>query len=116
MSSKKAQQLRVQCEIQEQVQSINALFAALAEQMQQLISTTTAAAIAHNNPQTPRPQPVTSWFHHEEPHDIYMPNETLRETEPPLVFGCPSAHIKPKAPSTDTLYNNKFSRTARGKD
>uniref|UniRef100_A0A915I6U3 Uncharacterized protein n=1 Tax=Romanomermis culicivorax TaxID=13658 RepID=A0A915I6U3_ROMCU len=49
-----AQQLCVQGEIQEQVQSTNAPFTALAEQMQQLISTTTAATVARNPP-TPRP-------------------------------------------------------------
>uniref|UniRef100_A0A915JLL3 Uncharacterized protein n=1 Tax=Romanomermis culicivorax TaxID=13658 RepID=A0A915JLL3_ROMCU len=110
-----AQQLRIQREIQEQVQSTNARFAALAEQMQQLISTTTATAIAHNPP-TPRPPPVTSWFHSEETHDIYIPNKTLHETEPALAFGQPPAHIKPKAPSTDTLYNNEFSRNVCGED
>uniref|UniRef100_A0A915JRB7 Uncharacterized protein n=1 Tax=Romanomermis culicivorax TaxID=13658 RepID=A0A915JRB7_ROMCU len=83
--------------------------------MQQLISTTTAAALARN-PHTPRPLPVTSRFHGQEPPNIYIPNETLHETEPALVFGCPPAHIKPKAPSTDTLYNHQFSCTARGKD
>uniref|UniRef100_A0A915IQT1 Uncharacterized protein n=1 Tax=Romanomermis culicivorax TaxID=13658 RepID=A0A915IQT1_ROMCU len=76
-----AQQLSIQLEIQEQVQSTNARFTALAEQMQQLISTTTAAAVAHNLP-TRRPPPVTSWFHGEETPDIYIPNETLCETEP----------------------------------
>uniref|UniRef100_A0A915HMF6 Uncharacterized protein n=1 Tax=Romanomermis culicivorax TaxID=13658 RepID=A0A915HMF6_ROMCU len=45
-----AQQLGVQCKIQEQVQATNAHFAALAEQMQQLISTTTALPVARNNP------------------------------------------------------------------
>uniref|UniRef100_A0A915ILD2 BLOC-1-related complex subunit 7 n=1 Tax=Romanomermis culicivorax TaxID=13658 RepID=A0A915ILD2_ROMCU len=40
------QQLHVQCKIQEQVQSTNGRFATLAEQMQQLISTTTTMAIA----------------------------------------------------------------------
>uniref|UniRef100_A0A915JNH8 Uncharacterized protein n=1 Tax=Romanomermis culicivorax TaxID=13658 RepID=A0A915JNH8_ROMCU len=43
-----------------------------------------------------------------------IPNETLRETEPAHVFGQLPNQVKPKAPSTDTLYNNKFSRTARG--
>uniref|UniRef100_A0A915I0A2 Uncharacterized protein n=1 Tax=Romanomermis culicivorax TaxID=13658 RepID=A0A915I0A2_ROMCU len=76
-----AQQLCLQCEIQEQVQSINARFAALAEQMQQLISTTTLGAVAHNPP-TPRPLLVTSLLHSEKHGDIYIPNETLRETEP----------------------------------
>uniref|UniRef100_A0A915J390 Uncharacterized protein n=1 Tax=Romanomermis culicivorax TaxID=13658 RepID=A0A915J390_ROMCU len=36
-----AQQLRIQCKIQEQVQTTNVRFAALTKQMQQLISTTT---------------------------------------------------------------------------
>uniref|UniRef100_A0A915HF02 Uncharacterized protein n=1 Tax=Romanomermis culicivorax TaxID=13658 RepID=A0A915HF02_ROMCU len=111
-----AQQLRVQREIQEQVQSINARFTALAEQMQQLISTTTLPPAVAHNPPTPRPPLVTSPFHGEEPGDIYIPNETLCETEPALVFGCPPAHIKPKALSTDTLYSKEFSCTACGKD
>uniref|UniRef100_A0A915HEM8 Uncharacterized protein n=1 Tax=Romanomermis culicivorax TaxID=13658 RepID=A0A915HEM8_ROMCU len=51
-----ARQLCVQCEIQEQVQATNACFRALAEQMQQLICTTAAAAVAPNNPPTPQPQ------------------------------------------------------------
>uniref|UniRef100_A0A915K7U5 Uncharacterized protein n=1 Tax=Romanomermis culicivorax TaxID=13658 RepID=A0A915K7U5_ROMCU len=110
-----AQQLRVQREIQEQVKSTNACFAALAEQMQQLITTIAAAATACNPP-TPRPPPVTSWFHGTETCDIYIPNETLRETELAQVFSQPPVHVKPKAPSTDTLYNNKFSCTARGED
>uniref|UniRef100_A0A915ITL7 Uncharacterized protein n=1 Tax=Romanomermis culicivorax TaxID=13658 RepID=A0A915ITL7_ROMCU len=79
--------------------------------MQQLISTT-AAAIACNNLPTPRPMPVTSQFQGEEPHDIYIPNETLCETEPALAYGRPPAQIKPKAPSMGTLYNNEFSCTA----
>uniref|UniRef100_A0A915I5S8 Uncharacterized protein n=1 Tax=Romanomermis culicivorax TaxID=13658 RepID=A0A915I5S8_ROMCU len=105
-----AQQLRVQCEIQEQVQSTNTRFATLAEQMQQLISTTTTTAAAHNPP-TPRPLPVTSQFQGEERRNIYIPNETLRETDRALAFGRPPAHVKPNAPSMDTLYNHKFSRT-----
>uniref|UniRef100_A0A915J0V4 Uncharacterized protein n=1 Tax=Romanomermis culicivorax TaxID=13658 RepID=A0A915J0V4_ROMCU len=109
------QQLRVQGEIQEQVQSTNPCFAALAEQMQQLISTTTATAAAHNSP-TPRPPPVTTWFQGPETRNIYIPNKTLYETEPALAFSRPPAHIKPKVPSTDTLYNNKFSRKTRGED
>uniref|UniRef100_A0A915I444 Uncharacterized protein n=1 Tax=Romanomermis culicivorax TaxID=13658 RepID=A0A915I444_ROMCU len=80
----RTQQLGVQCEIQEQVQSMNMPFAALAEQVQQLISTTIASAVAHNNPITPRPLPATSSFHREEPHDIYITNDTFRETEPAL--------------------------------
>uniref|UniRef100_A0A915I0Q6 Microtubule-associated protein Jupiter n=1 Tax=Romanomermis culicivorax TaxID=13658 RepID=A0A915I0Q6_ROMCU len=83
--------------------------------MQQLISTTAAAAAARNPP-TPRPPLVTSRFHGEETHDIYIPNETLHETEPALAFRRPPAHVKPKAPSTDTLYNKKFSCNARGED
>uniref|UniRef100_A0A915KY73 Uncharacterized protein n=1 Tax=Romanomermis culicivorax TaxID=13658 RepID=A0A915KY73_ROMCU len=71
-----AQKLRVQREIREQTKATNVRFAALAEQMQQLILTTNT-----RNPPTPRPPPV-----------------------------------KPKAPSMDTLYNNKFSRTARGEE
>uniref|UniRef100_A0A915L8B6 Aminoglycoside phosphotransferase domain-containing protein n=1 Tax=Romanomermis culicivorax TaxID=13658 RepID=A0A915L8B6_ROMCU len=54
--------------------------------MQQLIATTTAAAIARNNLLTPWPLPVTSWFHGEESHDIYIPNETLYEIEPALAY------------------------------
>uniref|UniRef100_A0A915L655 Uncharacterized protein n=1 Tax=Romanomermis culicivorax TaxID=13658 RepID=A0A915L655_ROMCU len=108
-----AQQLHVQGEIQEQVESTNACFTPLAEQMQQLISTTAAAAAAHNLP-TPRPPPVTSRLHSEETHDIYIPMETLRETELAQVFGRPPVHVKPKALSTDTLYNNEFSHTRRG--
>uniref|UniRef100_A0A915JXL5 Uncharacterized protein n=1 Tax=Romanomermis culicivorax TaxID=13658 RepID=A0A915JXL5_ROMCU len=80
--------------------------------MQQLISTT-AAATAAWNPPTPRPLPVTSRFHGEETCDMYIPNETLHETEPALAFGRPPVHVKPKAPSTDTLYTNKFSRNTR---
>uniref|UniRef100_A0A915L8C5 Uncharacterized protein n=1 Tax=Romanomermis culicivorax TaxID=13658 RepID=A0A915L8C5_ROMCU len=80
--------------------------------MQQLISTTAAATNAHN-PATPRPPPVPSRFHGEETRDIYTPNETLRETELAQVFGRPPIQVKPKAPSTDTLYNNEFSHTAR---
>uniref|UniRef100_A0A915K8J4 Uncharacterized protein n=1 Tax=Romanomermis culicivorax TaxID=13658 RepID=A0A915K8J4_ROMCU len=83
--------------------------------MQQLISTTAAAAAARNPP-TPRPPPLTSQFHDEETRDIYIPNETLGETEPAQVFSRPPIHVKPKAPSTDTLYNNEFSRTARGEE
>uniref|UniRef100_A0A915L9V4 Uncharacterized protein n=1 Tax=Romanomermis culicivorax TaxID=13658 RepID=A0A915L9V4_ROMCU len=49
-----AQQLRVQREIQEQTKATNVRFAALAEQMQQLISMT-AAATNGCNPPTPRP-------------------------------------------------------------
>uniref|UniRef100_A0A915KWQ8 Uncharacterized protein n=1 Tax=Romanomermis culicivorax TaxID=13658 RepID=A0A915KWQ8_ROMCU len=98
-----AQQQSVQPEIQEQVKSTNACFAALAEQMQQLISTTTAEAAARNPP-TPQPPPVTSRFHSEETHDIYIPNETLRETEPALAFGQPRAHVKPK--NTYAIYPN----------
>uniref|UniRef100_A0A915L1V7 Uncharacterized protein n=1 Tax=Romanomermis culicivorax TaxID=13658 RepID=A0A915L1V7_ROMCU len=45
--------------------------------------------------------------------DIYIPNETLHETEPAQVFGRLPIQVKPKALSTDTLYNNKFSHTAR---
>uniref|UniRef100_A0A915IE95 Uncharacterized protein n=1 Tax=Romanomermis culicivorax TaxID=13658 RepID=A0A915IE95_ROMCU len=54
-----AQQLCVQHKIQEQVQTTNVHFAPLTEQMQQLFSTTTAAAVAHNNPLTPRKPLVT---------------------------------------------------------
>uniref|UniRef100_A0A915IDK1 Uncharacterized protein n=1 Tax=Romanomermis culicivorax TaxID=13658 RepID=A0A915IDK1_ROMCU len=67
-----AQQLHLQCGIQEQVQSTKVRFAALAKQMQQLISTTTAAALARNNPPTPRPSPVTSLFHSKEPTSIFQ--------------------------------------------
>uniref|UniRef100_A0A915JCU7 Uncharacterized protein n=1 Tax=Romanomermis culicivorax TaxID=13658 RepID=A0A915JCU7_ROMCU len=88
-----AQQLHVQREIQEQTKATNAPFVALAEQMQQLISTTTTPTNARNPP-TPRLPPVSTRFHSEETRDIYIPNETL-------------------PPSTDTLYNNEFSRTAR---
>uniref|UniRef100_A0A915L715 Uncharacterized protein n=1 Tax=Romanomermis culicivorax TaxID=13658 RepID=A0A915L715_ROMCU len=110
-----AQQLCVQHKIQEQVQSTSESFATLAKQMQQLISTSTAAAIPFHPP-TPRPRPVTSQFHEEEPCDIYIPNETLPETEPALVFSSPPVHIKPKAPSTSTLNNNEFSHTTRSED
>uniref|UniRef100_A0A915HU07 Uncharacterized protein n=1 Tax=Romanomermis culicivorax TaxID=13658 RepID=A0A915HU07_ROMCU len=109
-----AQQLCVQHEIQEQVKSTNARFAALAEQMQQLISTTTAAANARNPP-TPRLPPMSSWFQGKETRDIYIPNETLGETELAQVFGGPPIQVKPEAPSTDRLYNNEFSGTARAK-
>uniref|UniRef100_A0A915IHD2 Uncharacterized protein n=1 Tax=Romanomermis culicivorax TaxID=13658 RepID=A0A915IHD2_ROMCU len=84
--------------------------------MQQLISTTTALTVARNNLPTPRSASVTSWFHGEEPGDIYIPNETLHETEPALPYGCTPARIKPKAPSTDTLCNKDLSCTAPGKD
>uniref|UniRef100_A0A915JZ97 Uncharacterized protein n=1 Tax=Romanomermis culicivorax TaxID=13658 RepID=A0A915JZ97_ROMCU len=83
--------------------------------MQQLISTTTAAANAHN-PLTPRPRPVSSRFHGEEMQDIYIPNKSLCETELVQVLGRLPIQVKPRAPSTDTLYNDKFSRTARGKE
>uniref|UniRef100_A0A915JPF9 Uncharacterized protein n=1 Tax=Romanomermis culicivorax TaxID=13658 RepID=A0A915JPF9_ROMCU len=83
--------------------------------MQQLISTTTITAVAHNPP-TPRPPPVTSRFHSMEMCHIYIPNQTLPETEPALAFGRPPAHIKLKEPSMDTLYNNEFSRNVRSKD
>uniref|UniRef100_A0A915IC62 Uncharacterized protein n=1 Tax=Romanomermis culicivorax TaxID=13658 RepID=A0A915IC62_ROMCU len=83
--------------------------------MQQLISTTAAATNAHNQP-IPRPPPVSSRFYSKETQDIYIPNETLHETEPVQVFGRPPIQVKPKAPSTDTLYNNEFSRTARGEE
>uniref|UniRef100_A0A915JM70 Uncharacterized protein n=1 Tax=Romanomermis culicivorax TaxID=13658 RepID=A0A915JM70_ROMCU len=111
----RAQQLRIQCEIQEQVKSTNMRFATLAEQMQQLIATTAAAAAARNPP-TPRLLLVTSWFHGEETRDIYIPNKTLRETEPAQVFGQLPIHVKPKALSTNTLYNNEFSRTTHGEE
>uniref|UniRef100_A0A915IDL5 Uncharacterized protein n=1 Tax=Romanomermis culicivorax TaxID=13658 RepID=A0A915IDL5_ROMCU len=97
--------------IQEQVQSTNARSAALAEQMQQLISTTTATAVAHNPP-IPRLPLVTSWFHGKEMCDVYIINKTLSETELALAFGRLPVHIKPKAPSTVTLCNHEFSRTA----
>uniref|UniRef100_A0A915J279 Uncharacterized protein n=1 Tax=Romanomermis culicivorax TaxID=13658 RepID=A0A915J279_ROMCU len=107
-----AQQLHVQREIQEQAKATDARFTALAEQMQQLISMTTAATNARNQP-TPRPLPVSSWFQGEETRDIYIPNKTLHETELAQVFGQPPIQVKPKVPSTDTLYNNEFSPTAR---
>uniref|UniRef100_A0A915KNS9 Peptidase A2 domain-containing protein n=1 Tax=Romanomermis culicivorax TaxID=13658 RepID=A0A915KNS9_ROMCU len=110
-----AQQLRIQCEIQEQTKAANARFTALAEQMQQLISTTAAATNACNPP-TPRPLLVSSQFHGEETRDIYIPNETLCETEPAQVFGRLPNQVKPNAPSMDTLYNNEFSSTACGKE
>uniref|UniRef100_A0A915L982 Uncharacterized protein n=1 Tax=Romanomermis culicivorax TaxID=13658 RepID=A0A915L982_ROMCU len=110
-----AQQLHVQRQIQEQVQSTNVCFAALAEQMQQLISTTTTMTAARNPP-TPRPQPVTSRFQGEETRNIHIPNEILRETEMALVFGRPPAHVKLKAQSTDTLYNHELSRIARSEE
>uniref|UniRef100_A0A915K999 Uncharacterized protein n=1 Tax=Romanomermis culicivorax TaxID=13658 RepID=A0A915K999_ROMCU len=80
--------------------------------MQQLISTTAATTNARNLP-TPRPPPVSSQFHGEETRDIYIPKETLRETEPAQVFGRPPIQIKPKASYADTIYNNEFSHTAR---
>uniref|UniRef100_A0A915IG33 Uncharacterized protein n=1 Tax=Romanomermis culicivorax TaxID=13658 RepID=A0A915IG33_ROMCU len=83
--------------------------------MQELSSTITAAAVAHNPP-TSRPLPVTSQFHGEETRNIYITNETLPETELALAFSRPPTHIKPKAPSMDTLYNHEFSRTGRGED
>uniref|UniRef100_A0A915I7U6 Uncharacterized protein n=1 Tax=Romanomermis culicivorax TaxID=13658 RepID=A0A915I7U6_ROMCU len=76
-----AQQLHVQCEIQEQAQAMNARFAALAKQMQQLISTTTITTTVCNNLPTPRPPPATSWFHSQELRDIYITNDTFLETE-----------------------------------
>uniref|UniRef100_A0A915K177 Uncharacterized protein n=1 Tax=Romanomermis culicivorax TaxID=13658 RepID=A0A915K177_ROMCU len=83
--------------------------------MQQLISTTTAADIARNPPMS-RPPPVTPRFHGEEMWDIYIPNETLRESGPAVALGRPPAHIKPKALSTDTLYNHEFSHTTCSED
>uniref|UniRef100_A0A915KWK1 Uncharacterized protein n=1 Tax=Romanomermis culicivorax TaxID=13658 RepID=A0A915KWK1_ROMCU len=44
------------------------------------------------------------------------PKETLHETEPAQVIGQPPIHVKPKAPSTDTLYNYEFSRTTPGQE
>uniref|UniRef100_A0A915KKW3 Uncharacterized protein n=1 Tax=Romanomermis culicivorax TaxID=13658 RepID=A0A915KKW3_ROMCU len=49
-----AQQLRVQHKIQEQAKATKAHFAALAEQMQQLVSTTAAATNGHNPPHQDR--------------------------------------------------------------
>uniref|UniRef100_A0A915IXP3 Uncharacterized protein n=1 Tax=Romanomermis culicivorax TaxID=13658 RepID=A0A915IXP3_ROMCU len=83
--------------------------------MQQLI-TTNAAPAAVRNPPTPRPPPVTSRFHGDKTPDIYIPNETLCKTERAQVFGRPPIHVKPKAPSTDTLYNNEFSCTMCGEE
>uniref|UniRef100_A0A915JYP3 Uncharacterized protein n=1 Tax=Romanomermis culicivorax TaxID=13658 RepID=A0A915JYP3_ROMCU len=83
--------------------------------MQQLISTTTTTA-ATGNPPTPIPPLVTSPFHSEEMRDIYIPNGTLHETEPAQVFSRPPVHVKPKAPSMDTLYNKEFSCTTRGEE
>uniref|UniRef100_A0A915KSJ1 Uncharacterized protein n=1 Tax=Romanomermis culicivorax TaxID=13658 RepID=A0A915KSJ1_ROMCU len=57
-----AQQLCIQCKIQEQTKATNAHFAILAELMQQLISTTAAANNARNRP-TPRQLLVSSRFH-----------------------------------------------------
>uniref|UniRef100_A0A915IRA2 Uncharacterized protein n=1 Tax=Romanomermis culicivorax TaxID=13658 RepID=A0A915IRA2_ROMCU len=111
-----AQELGVQWEIQKQVQTMNAQFVTLAEQMQQLISTTTAATTVGNNPPTPRPLPVTSRFHGKEWHYIYITNDTFQETEPTLAYSRPPVRIKLKAQSMDTLYNNKFSHTTLGKD
>uniref|UniRef100_A0A915HTI3 Uncharacterized protein n=1 Tax=Romanomermis culicivorax TaxID=13658 RepID=A0A915HTI3_ROMCU len=54
-----AQQLHVQREIQEQTKATNVRFATLAEQMQQLISTTTPTTNLRNPP-TPRPPLVSS--------------------------------------------------------
>uniref|UniRef100_A0A915KT50 Uncharacterized protein n=1 Tax=Romanomermis culicivorax TaxID=13658 RepID=A0A915KT50_ROMCU len=108
-----AQQLCDRCGIQERRKSTNACFAALAEQMQQLISMTVATAC---NPSTPRPPPVTLQFHGEETCDIYILNKTLGETEPAQVFARPPVDVKPKAPSTDTLHNNEFSHTPRGEE
>uniref|UniRef100_A0A915KXK0 Uncharacterized protein n=1 Tax=Romanomermis culicivorax TaxID=13658 RepID=A0A915KXK0_ROMCU len=83
--------------------------------MKQLISTTASAATVRNLP-TPRPPPVTSLFHREETQDIYTPNKTPRGTETAQAFGQLPIHVKPKAPSTDTLYNNEFSRTTHGEE
>uniref|UniRef100_A0A915IRW9 Uncharacterized protein n=1 Tax=Romanomermis culicivorax TaxID=13658 RepID=A0A915IRW9_ROMCU len=49
-------------------------------------------------------------------HNIYIPNKTLGETEPAWAFGRPPVHVKPRAPSTDTLYNNKFSPNVRSEE
>uniref|UniRef100_A0A915J5G4 Uncharacterized protein n=1 Tax=Romanomermis culicivorax TaxID=13658 RepID=A0A915J5G4_ROMCU len=98
-----ARQLCVQCEIQEQAQATNSCFAALAEQTQQLISSTAAAAAACNNMPRPRPPPATSQLHDEERPDIYITIDTFWETKPALAYRRTSARIKPKAPSTDTL-------------
>uniref|UniRef100_A0A915HZS2 Uncharacterized protein n=1 Tax=Romanomermis culicivorax TaxID=13658 RepID=A0A915HZS2_ROMCU len=110
-----AQQLCIQHEIHEQAQATNTQFTALAKQMQQLISTMTTTP-AGNNPPTPRPLPRNSWFYCEEPPDIYITKDTFRETELALAYGCPPPRIKLKALSMDTLYNNKFSGTARRED
>uniref|UniRef100_A0A915K2A4 Uncharacterized protein n=1 Tax=Romanomermis culicivorax TaxID=13658 RepID=A0A915K2A4_ROMCU len=109
-----AQQLQVQRVIKEQAQATNTQFGALAQQMQQLISAIGAAV--RNNPPMPRPLPAGSQFYCQDMCDIYITNYTFRETEPALAYARPLSCVKPKAPSTDTLYNNEFSSTPPSED
>uniref|UniRef100_A0A915I9I1 Uncharacterized protein n=1 Tax=Romanomermis culicivorax TaxID=13658 RepID=A0A915I9I1_ROMCU len=88
--SNRTQQLQVQCKIKEQAQVTNARFAAIAEQMQQLIATTTISATARNNPLMPRPLPANLQFHCEELCDVYITNETFQETKLALTYNCMS--------------------------
>uniref|UniRef100_A0A915J9I4 Uncharacterized protein n=1 Tax=Romanomermis culicivorax TaxID=13658 RepID=A0A915J9I4_ROMCU len=84
--------------------------------MQQLILTTPAAPAVSNNLPMPWPPPVTSQFHCEEPCDVYITNDSFRETEPALAYSHPLLRVKLKAPSMDTLYNNHFLRTIPDED
>uniref|UniRef100_A0A915K1U3 Uncharacterized protein n=1 Tax=Romanomermis culicivorax TaxID=13658 RepID=A0A915K1U3_ROMCU len=103
-----AQQLQVHQNIKVQTQEMNDRFATLAEQMQQLIATSAAC----NNHLLPRPWPASSQLPCEDTHDIYITNDTYREAEPALAYTRPPLHIKPKASSTNMVYNNKFSHAS----
>uniref|UniRef100_A0A915KX16 Uncharacterized protein n=1 Tax=Romanomermis culicivorax TaxID=13658 RepID=A0A915KX16_ROMCU len=91
--------------------------------MQQLISTTTAAAAACNPP-TPRPLPVTSWFHGEETGDIYIPKKlSVKLNQLWLSVDCPHTlnqmhhqWIPCIITNFPTLYNHEFSCTMHGED
>uniref|UniRef100_A0A915JII0 Uncharacterized protein n=1 Tax=Romanomermis culicivorax TaxID=13658 RepID=A0A915JII0_ROMCU len=88
-----AQQLHVQRKIQEQTKATNASFTALAEQMQQLISTTAAATNTHNPP-TPRPLRVSSQFHSEERFSPCWCNSGAHLTVPGILPAVPPRTIE----------------------
>uniref|UniRef100_A0A915L1W9 Uncharacterized protein n=1 Tax=Romanomermis culicivorax TaxID=13658 RepID=A0A915L1W9_ROMCU len=78
-----AQQLPVQCEIQEQTKATNARFAALAEQIQQLISTTAAATNVHDYYDHPQPgYELRHMSHREEDSRI----KTIVDNMQPLII------------------------------
>uniref|UniRef100_A0A915JDT4 Uncharacterized protein n=1 Tax=Romanomermis culicivorax TaxID=13658 RepID=A0A915JDT4_ROMCU len=57
--------------------------------MQQLISTKTAIT-ARNYLPTPRPLLASSQFPCKDAHDIYIKNDTFRETDPTLAYAGPT--------------------------